>query len=214
MNINQANTIPMKMFDYEHGALNRLVKVTTASLHYLAHESIKGNAPPLTQIFDAYVPYWGNPPIAEMTSVERDIFVEELSRMSAIRVISALDHYITSISSELNSINSMNNILPTVIEEQDTLDNDKPISIFNFAKQLGLNFTEEQVSLISFITVLRNCCAHRAGHASRKLVALIANDHLIKALNIKSDEGKKVWAATFPQLRIGDKIALSPVHAI
>lgn len=216
MDISRANTIPLKMLDYEHGAMNRLIKVTTASLWYLSEESTLGKAPPLTQLFDDYLPYWGNPPIAEMNTIERDVFTHELGRMGVVRVISVLDHYITSLSSEIDAINSISGKSEiSLFIKSDTENNDKPPRFVAFATSIGLNLTESEKALGEFVNILRNCCAHRAGHASRKLVEMLDNEFVKKELTIASNkDGKKIWAASFPKLLTGDEIPINPIHAI
>ncbi|MDO7850394.1 hypothetical protein [Hymenobacter convexus] len=205
----------MKMLDHEHGAMNRLIKVTTASLWYLSEESTLGKAPALTELFDSYLPYWGNPPIAEMNATQRDVFTYELGRMGVVRVISVLDHYITALSAEIDAINNISGRTLLAISGKSNVDNDKPPRFIGFANSIGLSLTEREQALGEFVNVLRNCCAHRAGHASRKLVELLANKHVENELTIVSRrDRKKDWTATLPKLAIGDEIPINPIHAI
>lgn len=212
----RASTIPLRMFINEHESLSKLIQVTTASLWYLSKETLNGNAPPLTKIFDDYAPYWGHPPIAELSSDKRDIFTSEIARLGVIRAISALDQYTTSLSAEIDSLSTAGSNSVNSSSKLDTTDeDDKPPRIITFSKRIGMSVTDRQEILCEFVNVLRNCCAHRAGHASKKMVEMLGNEHVISSLTIQSKkESKKQWIELFPELKVGDVIALRPVHAI
>ncbi|MGI4872067.1 MAG: hypothetical protein ACRYFX_12920 [Janthinobacterium lividum] len=216
MNISRASTISLKVFVHEHESLSKLIQLTTASLWYLEKTSTDGFAPSLVTLFADYVPYWGRPPISELNEVRRNEFTSELGRLGIIRVISAFDHYISSLLSELDSISVLFvEKVQASNKDSDMVDDDKPPRLIAFCKRIGLEITEKQEVLSEFINILRNCCAHRAGRASKKLVDMLGNEHVVDALDIKSNaNGKKRWTANFPKLYPGDVIPISPVHAI
>ena len=215
----RASVMPMRVFAGEHITLNRTLKLSSGGLYYLTQQVAAGIAPPLGDVMSAYSDSWKTAPVVSLGVAERDECMAELARMGIMRVTSSFDAFITSIESELTRAS----VKParTRVGGHDLSDdgadgNDRPPRFTTFVSTWGLTLEpiESVWRIAEVLTVLRNCCAHRAGIASPSLESELETESFRKSLEQYPRSRASEWTPELPGARAGEPIPILPQHVV
>lgn len=211
-----------RILSAEHVLLNRTLKMSSAALRYLYEDCQSDNTNTLRELFQLF-PYWNQPPIADFTENDYDLFCGEMGRMAIVRAMSSFDAFITGLEAELErddarkkKLGETTEIVKATVEDKvvGVDDADKPPRFETFLqrRQLCPTFPPAINQLAQVFNLIRNCCAHRAGHTSQALANILAADLTKEAL--KSYPSRGDWQPSLPAPLEGEVIQVQPYHAI
>lgn len=218
MTFERASTLAMRRFANDHVLVNKDLKVSTSALWHLEDIVAKSGIQSIANGFGS-VKSWKTVPVSVFGSAERESLVYELGRMAVLRIVSSFDTFLTGITGDLDraGVSRKKQEVCLVCGEKNTADDwEKSWTIEGFVNSYNIDneVPSELVKVERMFNVVRNCCAHRAGDASKALVSLAQSDDIKKAIAAFPAKARPIVNEFIRLIHHGQRIPVHPRHAI